>query len=362
MKSLIPICLLAVGQFALAVPTQINYQGRLTDGDGNPASGSKIFGLKIYDAASGGNELYSETIGSIVVDDNGIYNFQFGANGSSVVAANEVIATTDGSTQVFNSTLNELPLDGSVAITDGTYTWSQSGGSSHPSEFTASVTVGTGAISAIYLTGAPASGTDVAASYDYAESGISGALSSGGAHWLELTVDASIQTPREKVLSVPFAQVANSVTSPTVEEQEVVYMSGWIYGSGGPRTLPRSETYGGAGGDTWILHLSSDFSKVSILSLSAKMREIFLVNGGTNYAFGRVRLYGRDINSGSDVLLASVSTNDNTEFQVFEDSDLIELDWSRYSYYLSCQVGSSSVNHDSGADVEWVRVKFRVEK
>jgi hypothetical protein len=222
--SILSIFLGVVG-IAYAVPNAINYQGRLTDGDGNPASGSKLFSLSLYDAATAGNELYTETIGSIAVDENGIYNFQFGANGTSTVAADEVIATTDGSSQVFNATLSELPVDGSVSIADGIYTWSQAGGSSAPSEFTGSVTVATGAISAIYLSGAPSSGTDITASYDYSESGVSGALRTGSAHWIELSVDGDTQSPRERVLSVPFAQVAGSAKL-MIKKQSSVCMNG----------------------------------------------------------------------------------------------------------------------------------------
>ena len=93
--TLLSVLLASIG-IAHAVPTAINYQGRLTDGDGNPATGSKLFSLSLYDAATAGNELYTETIGSIAVDDNGIYNFQFGANGTSTVAEAETLAVADG--------------------------------------------------------------------------------------------------------------------------------------------------------------------------------------------------------------------------------------------------------------------------
>ena len=223
--TLLSVLLASIG-IAHAVPTAINYQGRLTDGDGNPASGSKLFSLSLYDAATAGNELYAETIGSIAVDENGIYNFQFGANGTSTVAADEVIATTDGSSQVFNATLSELPVDGSVSIADGIYTWSQAGGSSAPSEFTGSVTVGTGAISAIYLSGAPSSGTDITASYDYSESGVSGALRTGSAHWIELSIDGDTQSPRERVLSVPFAIYCLNSIDDISSDKEDLYSTG----------------------------------------------------------------------------------------------------------------------------------------
>ena len=42
------------------VPSLINYQGRLTDANGDPVTGSKNFSISIFDAATGGNLLYTE--------------------------------------------------------------------------------------------------------------------------------------------------------------------------------------------------------------------------------------------------------------------------------------------------------------
>jgi len=268
----------AVG-IAHAVPTAINYQGRLTDGDGNPASGSKLFSLSLYDAATAGNELYTETIGSIAVDDNGIYNFQFGANGTSTVAEAETLAVTDGSSTIFNATPSSTPIAGTLSVTDGTYSWNEVDG--NPGELasattqlgngfvigyavtnggegyttapvvtingdgigaTATATVSGGAITSIavdstgsgyttatvsiaeppapfvvdYSAGeltftyeaAPSAGVEITASYDANDTSIVGALSAADAHWLELSIDGDIQSPRERILSVPFAQVA----------------------------------------------------------------------------------------------------------------------------------------------------------
>jgi hypothetical protein len=128
MKLFLPICLFAVCQFAFGVPTEINYQGRLTYENGNPTSGSKVFSLKVFDAASGGNQLYSETIGSVEVDDNGIYNFQFGASGTSTVSVTETIDVTDGIGNSFGGTPSQTPLAGTLNLSDGTYSWDELGG------------------------------------------------------------------------------------------------------------------------------------------------------------------------------------------------------------------------------------------
>jgi len=201
---------LASATLALAVPSEINYQGRLTDANGDAVTGDVSMSLKMFDAATAGNEIYSEDIGSVTLDSKGVYSFEFGAAGQSVVSTSETIATTNGSNQVFNATLENLPVDGSVSVSDGTYTWSQANGSSSSTEFSASVTPSSGAVSAIYLNGAPTSSVDITASYNYADTTLSGALSSHNSHWLELSVDGAAQAPRERVLSVPFAQVAGS--------------------------------------------------------------------------------------------------------------------------------------------------------
>ncbi|MEC8190090.1 MAG: hypothetical protein VX033_02770, partial [Verrucomicrobiota bacterium] len=163
---------------------------------------------------------------TVTLDSNGIYSFEFGAGGQSVVSTSELIATTDGSNQVFNATLENLPVDGSVSISDGTYTWSQSNGSSSSTEFTASVTPSSGAVSAIYLGSAPTASTEITVSYSYMDATLSGALSSHASHWLELRVDGIAQSPRERVLSVPFAQVAGTVVKPRTIT--IPCMAGWV--------------------------------------------------------------------------------------------------------------------------------------
>jgi len=128
---------LATATLAWAVPSEINYQGRLTDANGDTVTGDVAMSLKMFDAATAGNEIYSEDIGTVTLDNNGIYSFEFGASGQSVV--------------------------------DGTET-------------------------------------------------IAGALSAADSHWLELSVDGTAQTPRERVLSVPFAQVAATVVSNAIPD------------------------------------------------------------------------------------------------------------------------------------------------
>jgi hypothetical protein len=111
------------------VPNLINYQGRLTDANGAAVTGTKNFSISIYDAATGGNLLYTETIGAVTLDSNGVYSFQFGAGGTSNKQATETIGTTAGSTLTYTKTLSNSPIVGnSITVTDGTNSWSQSVG------------------------------------------------------------------------------------------------------------------------------------------------------------------------------------------------------------------------------------------
>ena len=267
-----------------AVPSAINYQGRLTNASGVPQPGTRAMSLNIFDAATAGTLLYAETVGNVTVDANGVYGFQFGVGGSSNTLVTETLATTDGTTLAYQKTLGNTPVvAGTVSVTDGTYNWNEttgnpgslasatatvmygfvigatvtSGGSGYTSApavtitgngtgAAATATVSGGAVTAInitsagsgYTTGAtvtiapppapftvnytdgtitatyataPAAGIAINATYRYSANGISGALGASAEQWLELTVDGVAQTPRQKVLAVPFAIVAQSV-------------------------------------------------------------------------------------------------------------------------------------------------------
>jgi hypothetical protein len=129
-RIIIFVCSIAAALTAAAqVPSLINYQGRLTDSNGAPVTGSKNFAISIYDAATGGNLLYEETIGAVTLDSNGVYSFQFGSAGSSNTQVTETIGTTAGSTLTYTKTLTNTPVvNNSITVTDGTNSWSQSVG------------------------------------------------------------------------------------------------------------------------------------------------------------------------------------------------------------------------------------------
>lgn len=205
------LCILASALLASAqVPGLINYQGRLTDSSGAPVTGSKDFSLTIHDAQTGGNLLYTETIGAVTLDDNGVYSFQFGGAGTSNTQVTEDVATTDGIATMFQKVLDKGPVvAGSVSVTDGTYTWSQSAGSSSEDDFAGFYSTNLSRITVNYYSGAPTSGSNITATYRYEEGGIVGALSSGAEHWMALSVDGTAQGTRQRVLAVPFASVSS---------------------------------------------------------------------------------------------------------------------------------------------------------
>jgi formylglycine-generating enzyme required for sulfatase activity len=132
MKSiLIAALLFSVSLLHANVPALINYQGLLTDINGNVVSGSKTVSISIHDAATNGTQLYSESIGSVTVQ-NGIYSFQFGSG------------------PTFTTT-----------------------------------------------------------------------LATGSQHWLQVTVNGEVQTPRERLVAVPFAIHSASVSDEAITQSKL---------------------------------------------------------------------------------------------------------------------------------------------
>jgi len=218
--TLTALCAIASALIATAqVPSLINYQGRLTDANGNPVTGSKNFAISIYDAATNGTLLYTETIGAVTLDDNGVYSFQFGGTGTSNTLVTETVATTNGTATTFQKVLDNSPVvANSVSVTDGTYTWSQSAGSSNEDDFGVAYSTSLRRVTVNYYNGAPAAGRTITTTYRYGTSGITGALASGAEHWMAVSVDGTTQGTRQRVLAVPFASIAqSSLTAETAD-------------------------------------------------------------------------------------------------------------------------------------------------
>ena len=153
-RSLLASLFVLVATTHATVPKLINFQGRLTDSNGQPADANVSISLRVYDAENAGQLTYSENIGTVEVI-NGIYSFRFGSSGSSTRPATETFGPTDGVAQVFNYTAANTPmLIGSASISDGTVTWTE--GVSNAT-LSGNITHSSGAVSAVYLTGVPSS-------------------------------------------------------------------------------------------------------------------------------------------------------------------------------------------------------------
>lgn len=209
---------LAVGLFCLCtavqaeVPSLINYQGRLTDSGGTPVNGAIDVVLRVYDAKTEGKKVYEETISQVSVV-NGVYSFGYGGAGKSTKRSAEVVAVADGETKVFNYSTEHKPLLGDVQLSDGTYTWGSSSGPSDAAQFIGSVNAELGNVTGIYIQNAPAKDSIINTIYHYHEEGIIGALSQNKECWQELTINGKTLSPRERLISVPFAQVASKLSN-----------------------------------------------------------------------------------------------------------------------------------------------------
>ncbi|MDE1977133.1 MAG: hypothetical protein KGI84_07740 [Elusimicrobia bacterium] len=78
-------CAMLAATAMAAFPSAINFQGRLTDASGNPITGTESIQFSIWNAATGGSQLWNET--QSVTVSSGIYNVALG----SVVALSTAV-------------------------------------------------------------------------------------------------------------------------------------------------------------------------------------------------------------------------------------------------------------------------------
>jgi sulfatase modifying factor 1 len=217
---LLPI-LLSIALLHAEVPSLINYQGRLTDAQGQPVTGNRTMAVRVYDAPTGGNMTYEETIGTVEVR-NGTYSFRFGSYGSGMIGANETIATTTGTAQIFNGSIQGTPIDGSIGLTDGTYSWTLSNGSSHPSAFGVTYNSTAKSFQIVYWTQTPPAGLKLVATYQAnVVQTIDSALANGNAY-LALSVNGVEEATRARLLAVPFALKAKESADTQTLREELV--------------------------------------------------------------------------------------------------------------------------------------------
>jgi hypothetical protein len=93
--------LLFISSLSAQLPNLINYQGRLSDSQGNTVNGNRTMAVRVYDSPAGGNMTYEENIGIVSVQ-NGLYNFSFGNSGNGILTSltgNDFIALTINGTE-----------------------------------------------------------------------------------------------------------------------------------------------------------------------------------------------------------------------------------------------------------------------
>ena len=201
----------------------MNYQGVLTDEQGAPASGNRTFDIKFFDEATGGTELYQENIGELTLT-NGAYSFEFGTAGTSHSMRSEILMTTDGTSSTYQKVLSvDSVANNSLSVTDGNYTWSQTSGSSNENDFGVTYNSSLRRVTVTYYNAAPTAGRSITATYRTPESGITGALQDESQPWVEVIVNGIAQSPRQKVLAVPFATFSSKAAfADSVDERNLV--------------------------------------------------------------------------------------------------------------------------------------------
>jgi hypothetical protein len=247
------------------VPALINYQGLLTDINGNVVSGSKTVSISIHDAATNGAQLYTENIGSVTVQ-NGIYSFQFGSG--------PTFATT---------------------------------------------------------------------------------LSTGTQHWLQVTLDGVAQTPRERLVSVPFALKAAQADSLTPAPEVDVYLRMMSVGEltdsvnsrvFAPHLLPVANR--GSFPRSVFQPIPTSVKNISELAVRATTT---IINGSLT-----ARIIRRD-NNGLDTHLATVQKPTGAiSTQTVSVSTDLTLDHVNYGYFVEVVF----VAGDSGSQMttlHWVKLR-----
>jgi hypothetical protein len=210
---------LICARFAQAGPSELNYQGVVLDSSGNGVSGTRAMTLKLYDAAIGGNLLYTENLGNVALN-KGVYSFNFGTNGTGNPKITETVTVADGTSTTFQKILaNTNVVAGSVSVTDGTYTWDQMNGSSDGGvSFDASYSTSLKRITVNYYTGAPVSGKTISVTYRSPSAGLDSVFASENTSWIEITLAGVAQSPRQKLLSVPYAVKASRIEESGYQE------------------------------------------------------------------------------------------------------------------------------------------------
>jgi hypothetical protein len=227
MKKLLTVLMtIAISLSAIAeAPSLINYQGKMTGllvGSGQPRpQTSGDFMVRIFDQKTGGKLIYQEDIGVVTFNRDDVYSFAFGQDGHSILDFSESLIVQEDGKQVFDYTLSKVPVAGSLSIETGDYNWNEKTGSSDAGNLLVQYDKNNKSAKIIFLNGSPDKDTKFKFTYGIKENGIISALASSQNNWLELTFrqyfkgvqPARTFSPRERLLSVPFALEAKKLSS-----------------------------------------------------------------------------------------------------------------------------------------------------
>ena len=344
-----------------ATPSEINYQGVLTDQQGNPINGVRAMQIKIYDAPTGGTLLYSEDLGNVQVQD-GIYSFAFGANGTSNALTTETIAIANGTVSTFQKVLAApTVVAGSVTVTDGTYTWDQANGSSNENDFSVAYSPNLRRVTVTYYNGNPAAGKTITAKFRAPGLGISGALAEDNQPWIEVSLAGVAQAPRQKVLTVPFASIASQAIEVMPKVQSKILPIESV-----------SASVGGGSGSPWVL--SRDF--LIDPSITGDMNLSFSYSiSSTGYSSG-FPASSTAVKLTLSVLKINPATNTNQTIYFFEDeiksptitsytktikTDKLNLDSSINLHKISLNItniGASNWGSKNNAVINWIKADY----
>jgi formylglycine-generating enzyme required for sulfatase activity len=206
----------ASASVAYSIPSEINYQAALFDENGDPVSGNKTMSVRIYDESVDGNLLYQENMGTVEVVQ-GVYSFQMGSEGEQLQwISNEILASTDGSQNIYTGTAENVPDENMLSITDGFYAWSEWSGSSDTA-FNVNIT--------ITYSAAPPAGRNIVLNYSTRQLGsIFTIADTTGEYHLAVVIDGVEQSTRTRILTVPFAVKAKMSEDSQIIARELLLL------------------------------------------------------------------------------------------------------------------------------------------
>ena len=148
------------------VPSLINYQGKLIIKAGlTPINdSSRNFTVRIFDAKTGGNLIYEETLPRVRIKDS-VYSFAFGEAGRSILDFSESLIVGEDGKQIFDFTLSKTPVAESLSIEAGEFNWSEKTGSSDSDNLLVQYDKNNKSAKIIFLNSSPEN--NVALKFDY---------------------------------------------------------------------------------------------------------------------------------------------------------------------------------------------------